>query len=56
MNSNPTDREIYEALNVVHEDDLDVDIYVSAQESEIDPNMGNDNTYQGYLGDGEYAD
>lgn len=29
---------------------------VTAQESEIDPNQLNDNTYQGYLGDGVSAD
>ena len=56
MTINPTDREIYEALNVVHEDDMDLNIHVTVQETEQDPNMGNDNTYQGYLGDGEYAD
>lgn len=56
MGINPTDREIQEGLTVVHELDYDVEFYVTAQETEQDPNMGNDSTYQGYLGDGEYAD
>jgi hypothetical protein len=31
-------------------------VHINAQETEQDPNQLNDRTYEGYLGDGEYAD
>lgn len=37
------------------EDFGEVEVHVTAQETEQDPNQLNDATYEGYLGDGEYA-
>lgn len=38
------------------DDDLELDTHVTAQQVFPDHNQHNDHTYQGYLGDGEYAD